>query len=207
VANYCLAPGDLATVRAIGFRVKSGSAVVTVIEGDSDSWRVVHAGQVALTALVGQYARFPYHPLIEMDSESGPAASREAVAIVRSESRLQLASTLNSLDPIGSAGVIGGSAIDPEKITNPHIRVHAREGRLFQEVVIAALDRAEIPYRVLSDKKARTELATQLRMAEGEVWDRISRAGRGVVRPWRIDQKLAVAGALYALCTCTEPPK
>jgi hypothetical protein len=186
-------------VRAVGLRVKSGSAVIVVIEGEPESWRVAHAGQVPLTAPVGQYARFPYHPLIEMESERGQAASQQAVAVVRSESRRQLAGALRSLEPIGCAGVIGGSTIDPDKITNPHIRVHAREGRLFQEVVIAALDRAEIPYRVLSGKTARTALATQLSLPERKVWETISGAGQGVVRPWRIDEKLAAVGALFAM--------
>ena len=77
--------------------------------------------------------------------------------------------------------------------------MHAREGRLFQEVIIAALDRAEIPYRVLSDRTARIELAGQLRVPERRLWDSISRAGQGVVQPWRIDEKLAVVGALYAM--------
>jgi hypothetical protein len=197
----------LATVKALGLRVKSGVAVVAVIEGEPKSWRVVHAGQVALTAPVGQYARFPYHPLIDMDSERGPTVSREAVAIVRSESRGHLARLLKSLAPIGSAGVVGGSAIDPDKITNPHIRVHAREGRLFQEVVTAALDRAGVPYRVLSDKKARTELAAEVGTGERELWDAISRAGQGAIQPWRIDEKLAVVGALYSLCTCRPDHK
>jgi hypothetical protein len=192
----------MATVRTLGLRVKSGIAVVTVIEGDASSWRPVHVGQVALTAPVGQYARFPYHPLIEMDSERGPAVSREAVATVHSESRRELARALKSIAPDGGAGVVAGSAIDPNQIANPHIRAHAREGRLFQEVVIAALERAEIPYRVLSHKTARTALAAVIGMPERELWDSISRAGQGAVRPWRIDQKLAAVGALYALCTC-----
>jgi hypothetical protein len=192
----------MATVRTLGLRVKSGIAIVAVIEGDPKSWRVVHAGQVSLTSAVGQYARFPYHPLVELDSERGAALSREAVAVVRSESGRQLAGALKSLEPIGSAGVVAGGTIDPNEITNPHIRAHAREGRLFREVVIAALDRAEIPHRVLSDKKARTELAAELGIPEREVWDTIARAGQGTVRPWRIDEKLAAAGALYVLYTC-----
>ena len=74
------------------------------------------------------------------------------------------------------------------------------EGGLFREVVAAALDRAGIPYEIVRDKGALTQLATQLQGPESEVRETIARAGRGVVKPWRVNEKLATAGALYALC-------
>jgi hypothetical protein len=191
-------------MRALGLRVKSGSAIIAVIDGEPTAWRVVHCGQVLLTVPAGPYARFPYHPLIEMDAESGRAASREAVAIVRSESRKQLGSLLKSLAPLDSAGVVAGSATDPNRIFNPHIRAHARESQLFREVVITALDRAQIPYQVLRDKEALREFASKIRTPEPEAWEMISRGGQGVVKPWRIDEKLAALGGLYALkCSVT----
>jgi hypothetical protein len=187
-------------MRAFGLRVRSGSAVLAVIDGVPKSWRVVHCSQVPLAPPQGKYARFPYHPLIEMDPQAGQVASREAVARVRSESQKQLEKVLESFAEAAGAGVVAGSSINPEKITNPHIRVHAMEGSLFREVVIAALDRAGIPYEVLRDKDALAQLATQLQEPESEARETIARAGRGVVKPWRVNEKLATAGALYALC-------
>lgn len=187
-------------MRALGFRVRSGSAVLAVIDGGPKSWRVVHCSQVPLAPPQGKYARFPYHPLIEMDPQAGHVASREAVAMVRSESQKQLEKVLESFAEAAGAGVVAGSSINPEKIANPHIRVHAMEGSLFREVVIAALDRAGIPYEVLRDKDALTQLATRLQGLESEVRETIVRAGQGVVKPWRVNEKLATAGALYALC-------
>jgi hypothetical protein len=191
-------------MKALGLRVKSGSAIIAVIDGEPKSWRLVHCGQVLLTVPAGPYARFPYHPLIEMDAESGRAASREAVAIVRSESRKQLGSLLKSLAPLDCAGIVAGTATDPNKIFNPHIRAHAREAHLFRGVVIAALNRSQIPYQVLRDKEALREFASKTRTPEAEAWEMISRGGRGVVKPWRIDEKLAAVGALYALWMCTH---
>jgi hypothetical protein len=191
-------------MRALGLRVKSGLAIIAVIDGEPTSWRLVHCGQVLLTVPAGPYARFPYHPLIEMDPESGRAASREAVAIVRSESRKQLGSLLKSLAPLDNAGVVGGTTTDPNQISNPHIRAHAREAHLFRGVVITALNRTQIPYQVLRDKEALREFAGKIRIPEPEAWEMISRGGRGVVKPWRIDEKLAAIGALYALCMHTH---
>jgi hypothetical protein len=187
-------------MRALGLRVRSGWAVLAVIDGEPKSWRVAHCDQVPLAPPQGKYARFPYHPLIEMDPQAGHVASREAVAMVRSESQKQLEKVLESFAGAAGAGVVAGSSINPEKITDPHIRVHAMEGSLFREVVIAALDRAKIPYEVLRDKDALTQLATQLQGPESEVRETVARAGRGVVKPWRVNEKLATAGALYALC-------
>jgi hypothetical protein len=190
-------------MRTLGLRVKSGSAIIAVIDGEPTSWRLVHCSQVLLTVPAGQYARFPYHPLIELGPKSGRAATREAIAIVRSESRKQLGSLLKSLAPLDSAGVVAGTATDPNTIFNPHIRAHARESHLFRGVVIAGLKRAQIPYQVLRDKEALSEFARRIRTPEPEAWEMISRGGRGVVKPWRIDEKLAAVGALYALCMCT----
>jgi hypothetical protein len=189
--------------RALGLRVKSGFAIVVAVEGDAAAWRVIQCEHVWLTAEGGPFARFPYHPLIELDPEAGAEASRAAVATVRSEAKVQLARLLKQLGPAAAAGVITGSLIDPERIGNPHMRMHAREGQLFREVVADALERAHVPHRVLSDRSCWTQLASQLGMPESQLRAEVSAHGRGI-KPWRVDEKLAALGAVGALQASPE---
>ncbi len=50
------------------------------------------------------------------------------------------------------AGVVVGSLIDPERIANDHIRIHALEGRLFREVVAQAATRERVPCSIWRDR-------------------------------------------------------
>lgn len=87
----------------------------------------------------GQFARFPFHPLVELKGQKAVTTSREAVAAVRSVARRELAALLAAILPIDAAGIVGGSLIDPTLISNLHIRAHASEGRLFSDVIASGL--------------------------------------------------------------------
>jgi len=190
-------------MNTVGLRVKSGFAVAIAVSGDADSWRIEQRREVALTAGYGTYARFPYHPLIELEGNPGATASRKAVAIVKSTAKKQMAALLDSLGAIDAAAVVVGSMIDPNVIGNPHIRVHAREGKLFREVIAAALDRRKIPYDFLTDKDAYAQVARDLGRFPAKLRTDIGKKGRDVVSPWRADEKLAALGAAWKLRTAT----
>jgi hypothetical protein len=194
-------------MRTLGLLVKSGLAIsVQIEEADAAFWRVLRRDDVLLTAESGPYARFPFHPLIELDSPAGLAASRDAVAIVRAESKRRLRVLLESVAPIDAVGLTVGSLVDPKTIANPHIRAHASEGLLFREVILNALDEARIPHWVLRSKDAYGQVAVQLPMAEVALRGEVETRGRGVVKPWRADEKLAAVGALWALAAVRTRP-
>jgi hypothetical protein len=193
-------------MRALGLRVKSGSAIAVIVEGDARSWCVTRREEILLTAPTGEYARFPYHPLLELDSEAGAEASLAAVATIRSESRRRLAATLGMFGAIDAAGVVAGSLVDPQTLGNLHMRAHAREGQLFRDVVIDALDRAQIPHEVLRDKDSYAQASARLQLTETALRNELKVKGRVVVKPWRADEKLATLGSLYVLgkCLCRD---
>ncbi|MGH8263216.1 MAG: hypothetical protein ACRET4_07040 [Steroidobacteraceae bacterium] len=81
------------------------------------------------SAVVTQLSQSPYRRggiLYKLMTE----VSRQAVQDVHTASRKQLAALFESAAPLGGASVIVGSLIDPEMVGNPHIQVHARQGRL-----------------------------------------------------------------------------
>jgi hypothetical protein len=186
-------------VRALGVRVRSGFAITVLVDAPGCSWRVLDRRKVKLCPDTGEYARFPFHPLIELEGRRAANKSRVAVAAVRSVARREVARLLSALLPVDAAGVVGGSLADPTSITNPHIRAHAREGRLFREVIVSGLDRAGVASAVLSDRDVLTKVAAKLKCTEASLREALTESGRGTFRPWAADEKLATLGALWQL--------
>jgi hypothetical protein len=192
-------------VRTAGFRVRSGFAIAVVIQGSARSWQVQACRKVLLCADDGPYARFPFHPLVEMEGSKAAMASRKAVAVVRRVARREMAALLAAVGPIDAAGVAGGSLIDPDAIANAHMRAHAKEGRLYRTEVAAALRRGGIAAQVLGDRDILPAVAGRHGLAPERLRDLLKRSGRGVFRPWSADEKLATLGALSQLGVA--PPK
>ena len=186
-------------MKTIGLRVKSGFVIAVVADGSAGSWQIKRCEKVPLMSGALEYARFPFHPLIDLEPAKGAEVSRQAVNDVHTASRKQLAAFFESAGPLAGATVIVGSLIDPQTVGNPHIRVHAREGQLFREVVVEALGRSNIPCRVLRDKEAYAAVAKELGCGEAQVKRDVDSAGRGKQKPWRADEKLAALGARAAI--------
>ncbi|HET9390673.1 MAG TPA: hypothetical protein VFO44_13570 [Steroidobacteraceae bacterium] len=186
-------------MRAVGLRVRSGVALCVVIEGSSESWRVVASRAVRLSPDGDGFARFPFHPLVELGGPAGIAASRKAVAAVRITARRQMATLLADVGAVDGAGIVTGSLLDPERIGSPHMQAHAREGQLFREVVASGLKQARTRFEVLSDRDLVARLADRRRTSVADVNRLLTQAGRGTFRPWAAHQKLAAAGALWSL--------
>ena len=184
--------------KTLGLRVKSGYAIAIVVSGvvgDAKAFKVERRAEIPLTDN-SEHGRFPYHPLIDLPGDEGVTASRRAVQTVQSVAQKELATFLESVGKIRSATIIVGSLIDPDDISNPHIRVHAREGELFRTVIAKALDRAGIEYRLLREKDVYKEAATKLHCPEAQLRKEVDGAGKKIVKPWRADEKSATAGAL-----------
>ena len=194
--------GDrVSNVKVVGLRVRSGFAVALAAEASVPSWKVRECRRLPLAPEKGRYARFPYHPLIELEGRRGTATSQGAVADVRRVARREVAALLAAIPTVDAAVIVGGSLIEPKSIVNPHIRVHAREGQLFRNVVARALRHARVKCEILSDRDLLAKVAAKLRWRESRLRDALTQAGRGRFRPWGRDEKLALLGALW----CTAP--
>jgi len=185
-------------MRTVGLRIKSGFAIAIVAVQESESWRIERRAEVQLALDEGPYGRFPYHPLIELKGAKAAATSRRAVAAVRAVARKQMSAFLKSIGAVDGATLIVGSLIDPSTIGNPHIRTHAREGELFRGVVARALERKGIRLQILRERDLYTHGAKRLVCTDRQFRQQVDRLGRGIVKPWSADEKLAAAGAFIA---------
>ena len=182
---------------ALGLKIKTGFAIAILLEGEGDTLRATRREVVALSTSEVPDSQQPYHPALDLPATSGAAVTRRATAAVRKTARREMAALLKSLPTLRRAGLVVGSVIDPSQIANPHIRAHALEGKLFRQVVAAELSRHGVAHVVLIERDAYTQAAREMHVDAGELREKIDTLGKGHIRPWRSEEKLA---ALAAWC-------
>jgi hypothetical protein len=187
---------------ALGFRVKSGHAVAVALAGPSASPVLLARIDVALSDAAVPETKQPYHAELGTAREN-PEAIPRLVAIVRQCARASIeelfADTRLAATSCRGAALVVGSLIDPEKVGNPHIRAHAREGRLFRESVEEALRAKHVEVAVILEKALASEAARELARSENEIRRMVAAIGRGRDGPWRSDEKAAATAAWVIL--------
>jgi hypothetical protein len=89
--------------------------------------------------------------------------------------------------------------IDPERIANDHIRIHALEGQLFRGVVQDAAARNRLSCSIWRDRDLHALAAGILKQPERALRDTVAALGREVSGPWRAEQKAAALAAWLVL--------
>jgi hypothetical protein len=100
---------------------------------------------------------------------------------------------------IVAAGLVVGSDIDPARITNPHIRAHALEGRLFRGVLEDALQSRDLKCSVIVERHIYEQAAKTLHRSDADLKRWLTQLGQALDGPWRSDEKTACLAALLAL--------
>jgi len=188
-------------MKAIGLRIKSGFAIAAILSEGADGLAVDAVRTVALASEELPQSRFPYHPTIELPQRQGAALSDKAIKEVRRTAAREMRKVFEETAGIGRAGMVVGSVIDPDSLGNPHVRVHALEGKLFREVVAAALAERKITCGVLVERDAYAKVAVDLSVTEQGLRTQIAALGQGRIKPWRSEEKLATLAAWWKLRT------
>jgi hypothetical protein len=186
-------------MKTIGLKIKSGFAIAAVLTEEADRTAIDLVRTVPLSSEALPESRFPYHPTIEMSEREGAATSRRAVEEVRRIAAHEMRQLLKDAKGVERAALVVGSTIDPDKLGNPHVRVHALEGKLFREVVTEALAEKGVDCAVLVERSAYEKVAADVSSTEARVRDDIAALGRGKVKPWRAEEKLATLGAWWRM--------
>jgi hypothetical protein len=194
-----------AQTAGLGFRVKSGWAVVVLLTDATHSPQLSDVSQIELCDPRLPETRQPSHTAMgKLETDSTIVNQRERV--VRSISQQALTSLLKGYQQKGfrikRAALVVGSQIDPANIANPHIRAHALEGQLFRSAVAETLQDHEIRTEVLLERDAYPSVAARLKQSSDDVKRVIQELGRSATAkggPWRAEQKLAALAALFAL--------
>ena len=189
----------MSTMKAIGLRIKSGFAIAAVVSKSREGFAIEAVRTVALSSEELPQSRFPYHPTIELPERQGAALSDKAVKEVRRTAAREMRKLLQECAGVERAGIVVGSVIDPDSLGNPHVRVHALEGKLFREVVAEALAGQGIDCGVLVERDAYAKAAADVSATEERLRKEIAALGQGRIKPWRSEEKLATLAARWRL--------
>ena len=199
-------PGSLAPVRpqaAVGFTVKSGWASVVLLDGPESEPAVRRSQRLELCDPSVPEARQPYHAgfgkartedetlhrLVAEVERFGTRAVAELLTEYRSDKERRIV----------GAGLVVGSLIDPDTIANPHIRIHALEGRLFRQCVEAGARECQMAMRTWRERSLYADAAGMLRRPETAIRATLTALGRPVTGGWRSTQKTAALAAWLVL--------
>ena len=187
---------------AIGFTVKSGWASVVLLEGSATSVRVVDSRRIELSDPGVPESVQPYHAGFGTARSGGPKLSRLVASVARF-GRQSVIDVIREYQTGGhrllGAGVVVGSLIDPAKIANEHIRIHALEGRLFRGVVKDAATRSKLACSIWRERDLYEVAAGILNRPEPELRVLVAALGRAVAGSWRAEHKAAALSAWLVL--------
>jgi hypothetical protein len=188
----------------IGFRVKSGWASAVLLTGPIEAPVVRDAAVIELSDPMIPASKQPYHAGMGVARKEGPALDR-LLASINAYSQRSLAALLNRYGTIThsllEAGVVVGSDCDPATITNPHIRVHSAEGRLFRTVVEQALAHRGIPSSTYVESMLLAHAARVLRRSPVQLKEAVARLRPVAAERWRAEEKIAALAAWLLLAS------
>jgi len=180
---------------ALGFRVKSGWAMVVLLSGASSPPRVIDRRRVELADPAVPESTQPFHAGLDLAKAAGAKVVARLVRCVERSSERAIAELIKPYRAGGhrivGAGIVVGSTVDPQSIRNDHIRAHAEEGRLFRVVIEDALKLSRLAFSVTREKDLMSKATKALGISEGKLRADLTTMGKAVDGPWRAEEKAA----------------
>jgi hypothetical protein len=188
---------------ALGFRVKSGWAMVVLLSGASSPPIVIDRRRVELADPAVPDSAQPFHAGLALPKADGAKIVARLVRCVERSSERAIAELIKHYRASGhrivGAGIVVGSTVDPHTIRNDHIRAHAEEGRLFRVVIEDALKLSRLKAGVTREKESVSEGAKVIGISERKLRAGLVTIGKAVEGSWRAEEKSAALAAWMAL--------
>jgi hypothetical protein len=188
---------------AIGLKPRTGRAVMVMVGGEPSSPVFFESREIALLP-PGDFA--PYHAAEELPRARQQECVDRAIAAAHRLAEGHLREAMRRCKAAGhdaeDCGVLVGKGIPrwtTEEILAVHVRMHAAEGELFREVLVAAARACRLSLATLPDKSAFEAAAASLRMKPARLQATLAGLGKAAGPPWRKLEKEAAAAALVAL--------
>ena len=188
---------------AIGFKPRTGRAILVAIAEDAGAAKVVERAEIPLLP-PGEFA--PYHAAAELE----PKAARKYVndAIARAQ-RMATSAVEDAAKRCADAGhEICGCAVlvgrgmpnwTTDEILAVHVRMHQAEGEMFRDILVEAVRDCGFDLTTLPDKTAIDAAAERLAMSRDRLDGCLTALGKAAGSPWGKYQKEAASAALVAL--------
>lgn len=187
---------------AAGFTIKSGWASAVLVTAAAGLPKVEDSRRVELSDPAIPGSRQPFHAGFGTARDGGPELARLITSVThfgtRSVARLIGQWRIAGHSPRG-AGLVVGSLVDPDSLTNPHIRIHALEGRLFRRVIEDGVKRGGLSSSVWRERDLYAAATKIPGRSEQEIRDVLRALGRTVAGSWRAEEKAAALAAWLVL--------
>jgi len=151
-------------------------------------------------------ARQPYHAAQGLELPKAARLIEKAREASEERAFKELSAAVDELKAEGAkvracGVVVGGSSPLRElaKILSSHPMVHAAEGVLYREVVIAAGRRLHVPVLAVPEKELAREAAQSLGLGAAVIEERVLAYKKVMGAPWRKDEQQATLAAWLAL--------
>jgi hypothetical protein len=194
---------------ALGFRVKSGWAMAVLVTGSRTDPHVCARRRIELSDPAVPESHQPYHAgmgKLQTD-EARIKRLRKLIGETTTHSFSRLIQEWKDEGRhVGAIGLVIGSDIDPDRITNPHIRAHALEGRLFRTCLEDAARSCDLPCSAIVERSLYKHAAAALQRSESDLKRRLTDLGRAFGGPWRAEEKTACLAAWLALGSTIVKP-
>jgi hypothetical protein len=168
----------------LGWRCHSGWAVMVVAAGTPAAPRILARERVQLVD--EPLPRMPYHAIQAWELSTGDG--KTLIGKVRRAATKVTKKAVKDFDleTVAVVGKVRNVPDDLQRILAAHALLHAAEGALYEEVLLDAAARADLP-AVLVEERA-IEISAAL-----------DAAGKKLGPPWQKDHKLAASAALIAV--------
>jgi hypothetical protein len=189
---------------ALGFRMKSGFAVAVLVAGSPQAPEALSRIIVELSDAGVPESKQPYHAamgVLEEDEDTIWQRTQVVERVAKRSVAVLLDDFREGAHRICGAGLVVGSLIDPDSISNPHIRAHALEGRLFRQILQRALEAKSLSCSVFVERDIYRMAAALLALPEVELKRALAGLGPSLGGPWRAEEKLAALAAWMTLAT------
>ena len=190
---------------AVGLSVRTGRAVVVVLRGTCPTPEIVVRYEIQLADSWVPESLHPYHYELGDSGPVGTQARQSGCRAAQKTTRRAVRTLIDDMKTHGlrpcGAGVVVSSLVDPIRVTRPHPRAHAEEGKLYREAVEAALGVCGLRCMTFLEKNLRTVAAERLGRTASQIAATLKRFSNEVGTPWRAPEKQAALAAWLALAS------
>jgi hypothetical protein len=184
---------------SIGFRSKTGKAIVVALSGSRKGPEFIGRWDVLLHDPATPATFQPFHEVMEMPWPEAQRAARLTERAIEKIAYSVLSDLKRELKKQGyeitAVGVTGSPDSNLEKIGNFHVRAHAAEGILFRRVVEVAAEKQNLKWRGFSDRNILQTASDELKISEERLNNTLTAIGKIAGPPWRLDERAAAVSA------------
>jgi hypothetical protein len=199
---------------ALGFKLHTGWAMLVALAGQPGEIQVLFRGRIELLPLDDSVPRFVYHEAAELPLAGATTLVKRAREASQKAARLAIKEILRDLDSRGAKAAVGGvlssSTLVPDdlpRILRSHPLIHAAEGALFQQAIVAACESCGLAITAAREREVWSRAAAAWASPEPGLRKKVDALRKSLGPPWSADHKTAAAVALLALRTSVTEPR